>query len=212
MTLARAKYRDQRRQHPVDDTLHGRAPVELAHGRVIVVSVLAIAAPQRLGLGRRLYWARTRPYQLAPRLISTQDQRGPRCYRRTNRNPSPGKHLPTTTRQNPRRCSSAEPSLFAPKSSGLLLGDGLLVFIERVLDQPTRDAMQLPKAVPTRPQILECHLVTGGFDYLVKTRVADMQACRLFRRLGDLEGSGRAGDTHVNAVMGKVMNTTALPL
>ena len=29
-------------------------------------------------------------------------------------------------------------------------------------------------------EILECHLVAGGFDYLVKTRVADMAAYREF--------------------------------
>ena len=28
--------------------------------------------------------------------------------------------------------------------------------------------------------MLECHLVAGGFDYLVKTRVADMAAYRIF--------------------------------
>ncbi|MFT5453299.1 MAG: Lrp/AsnC family leucine-responsive transcriptional regulator, partial [Enterobacterales bacterium] len=28
------------------------------------------------------------------------------------------------------------------------------------------------------PQVLECHLVSGDFDYLLKTRVADMTAYR----------------------------------
>ena len=35
-------------------------------------------------------------------------------------------------------------------------------------------------AVQARPEILECHLVAGGFDYLLKTRVADMAAYRSF--------------------------------
>src|ERR1700675_3275065 len=61
------------------------------------------------------------------------------------------------------------------------LGAGLMVFIEVVLDRTTHDAMNIFKAaVQVRPEILECHLVAGGFDYLIKTRVADMQAYRGF--------------------------------
>src|ERR1041385_8687444 len=61
------------------------------------------------------------------------------------------------------------------------LGAGLLVFIEVVLDRTTHDAMGIFKAaVQVRPEILECLLVAGGFDYLIKTRVADMQAYREF--------------------------------
>ena len=61
------------------------------------------------------------------------------------------------------------------------LGAGLLVFIEVVLDRIAHDAMGIFKAaVQVRPEILECHLVAGGFDHLIKTRVADMQAYREF--------------------------------
>jgi Lrp/AsnC family leucine-responsive transcriptional regulator len=35
-------------------------------------------------------------------------------------------------------------------------------------------------AVINLPQILECHLVSGNFDYLIKARVADMAAYREF--------------------------------
>ena len=59
------------------------------------------------------------------------------------------------------------------------LGAGLMVFIEVVLDRTTPDVMNAFKAaVQVRPEILECHLVAGGFDYLIKTRVADMSAYR----------------------------------
>ena len=55
------------------------------------------------------------------------------------------------------------------------LGAGLMVFIEVVLDRTTPDVMNdFKAAVQVRPEILECHLVAGGFDYLIKTRVADM--------------------------------------
>ena len=59
------------------------------------------------------------------------------------------------------------------------LGAGLMVFIEVLLDRTVHDVMDSFKAaVQTRPEILECHLVAGGFDYLLKTRVADMPAYR----------------------------------
>ncbi len=32
------------------------------------------------------------------------------------------------------------------------------------------------QAVHDVPEVLECHMVAGGFDYLLKSRVADMAA------------------------------------
>ena len=63
----------------------------------------------------------------------------------------------------------------------VLLGAGLLVFIEILLDRTVHDVMDTFRAaVQVRPEILECQLVAGGFDYLLKTRVADMAAYREF--------------------------------
>src|SRR5512139_3332293 len=54
------------------------------------------------------------------------------------------------------------------------LGAGMMVFIQVVLDRTTPDVFNAFKAaVQVRPEILECHMVAGGFDYLIKTRVAD---------------------------------------
>jgi Lrp/AsnC family leucine-responsive transcriptional regulator len=92
------------------------------------------------------------------------------------------------------------------------LGAGLLVFIEVVLDRTTHDAMNIFKAaVQVRPEILECHLVAGGFDYLIKTRVADMQAYRGFvgSVIWALPG---VRETRTYAVMEEVKNTTLLPI
>ena len=59
------------------------------------------------------------------------------------------------------------------------LGAGLLVFVEVLLDRTVAEVMSTFRtAVHERPEILECHLVAGGFDYLLKTRVADMHAYR----------------------------------
>ena len=92
------------------------------------------------------------------------------------------------------------------------LGAGLLVFIEVVLDRTTHDAMNIFKAaVQVRPEILECHLVAGGFDYLIKTRVANMQAYREFvgSVIWALPG---VRETRTYAVMEEVKNTTMLPI
>ena len=63
----------------------------------------------------------------------------------------------------------------------VLLGAGLMVFVEILLDRTVHDVMDTFRAaVQVRPEILECHLVAGGFDYLLKTRVADMAAYRQF--------------------------------
>ena len=78
------------------------------------------------------------------------------------------------------------------------LGLGLLVFVEVMLDKTTPDVFErFARAVQTAPEVLECHMVAGGFDYLVKARVADMTAYRRF--LGEilLGAAGRARDAHL---------------
>jgi len=92
------------------------------------------------------------------------------------------------------------------------LGAGMLVFIEVVLDRTTPDVMnEFAAAVQVRPEILECHLVAGGFDYLIKTRVADMHAYRelLASVIWSLPG---VRETHTYAVMEEVKNSNALPI
>ena len=60
------------------------------------------------------------------------------------------------------------------------LGAGMVIFIEVKLDRTTPDIFeQFKQAVRMLPQIAECHMVAGGFDYLIKVRVADMTAYRL---------------------------------
>lgn len=92
------------------------------------------------------------------------------------------------------------------------LGAGLLVFIEVLLDRTVRDVMDTFKAaVQARPEILEAHLVAGGFDYLLKTRVADMAAYREFigSVIWTLPG---VRETRTYAVMEEVKHTSQLPL
>lgn len=92
------------------------------------------------------------------------------------------------------------------------LGVRMLVFVEVLLDRTTPNVFEAFKAaVQVHPQILECHMVAGGFDYLLKTRVADMQAYRDFAGtvLWQLPG---VRETRTYAVMEEVKSTTRLPL
>ena len=92
------------------------------------------------------------------------------------------------------------------------LGLGLLVFVEVMLDKTTPDVFEkFAHAVQAAPEVLECHMVAGGFDYLVKARVADMTAYRRFlgERLLALPG---VKETRTYAVMEEVKRDAPLPV
>jgi DNA-binding Lrp family transcriptional regulator len=92
-----------------------------------------------------------------------------------------------------------------------LLDVSLLVFIEVVLDRTTPEVFDAFKqSVQLIPEVLECHMVAGGFDYLVKARVKDMAAYREF--LGKTLLQKGVRETHTYAVMEEVKNTTKLPI
>jgi len=92
------------------------------------------------------------------------------------------------------------------------LGRGMLVFVEVLLDRTTPNVFDAFKAaVQVRSEIMECHMVAGGFDYLLKTRMADMDAYRQFAGtvLWQLPG---VRETRTYAVMEEVVNSTHLRL
>jgi len=94
----------------------------------------------------------------------------------------------------------------------LKLGAGMLVFVEVLLDRTSPNVFeQFKAAVQVRPEILECHMVAGGFDYLLKTRSADMGHYRDFagQVLWQLPG---VRETRTYAVMEEVKLSHALPL
>jgi len=92
------------------------------------------------------------------------------------------------------------------------LGLGLLVFIEIAIDRTSQDAFQQFRRAITRvAQVQECHMVAGGFDYLLKVRVADMAAYRAF--LGEvLSRVPGIRETHSYAVMERVKESSAVDL
>ena len=60
-----------------------------------------------------------------------------------------------------------------------LLGKGLLIFVELKLRSKSGNIFEdFRREVMRIPQILECHLVSGEYDYLIKVRLPDMSAYR----------------------------------
>lgn len=65
------------------------------------------------------------------------------------------------------------------------LDRNLLVFLEISLSAKSGDVFeQVAKDLMEIPEVQECHLISGDFDYLVKARLKEMTAYR--RLLGDL--------------------------
>lgn len=101
---------------------------------------------------------------------------------------------------------------YAAKLDPGRIGRGLLVFVEIHLERIAPDIFDtFQRAVQRAPEVLECHMVAGGFDYLLKARVADMTAYRAFLADTVLALPG-VRETRTYAVMEAVKETTALPL
>lgn len=61
------------------------------------------------------------------------------------------------------------------------LDAALVVFVQIRLNRSAQDAFEeFRSAVAALPEVQECYLVSGNFDYLIKARVADMSAYRRF--------------------------------
>ncbi|MEJ1156880.1 Lrp/AsnC ligand binding domain-containing protein [Prosthecomicrobium sp. N25] len=92
------------------------------------------------------------------------------------------------------------------------LGRGLLVFVEVLLDRTSPDVFDaFAGAVARAPEVMECHMVAGGFDYLIKSRVRDMAAYRRFLADVILALPG-VRETRTYAVMEEVKAADTLPL
>lgn len=93
-----------------------------------------------------------------------------------------------------------------------LLGVELLIYVEISLDYTSPDIFEQFKAAAVElPQVQECHLVSGDFDYLIKIRIADMAAYR--ELLGEiLHGLPGVRDTKSYVVMEEVKETLALDI
>lgn len=92
------------------------------------------------------------------------------------------------------------------------LGLGLTAFVQITIERTSQQVFDdFSVAVQTIPEIQECHMVAGGYDYLLKVRVPDMAAYRHF--LGAvLSGLPGIRETHTYPVMEEVKESAALPL
>ena len=101
---------------------------------------------------------------------------------------------------------------YSANLSAAQLGLNLTVFSEILLDRTSEEAFQsFRSAVLKIPQIQACHMVAGGFDYLLKVRVPDMAAYRSF--LGDvLSKVPGIRETHSYPVMEEVKDSSTINL
>lgn len=92
------------------------------------------------------------------------------------------------------------------------LGNLLTVYCQVTLDKQTRDTFaDFNEAVRNLPEVLECSLVSGSFDYLVKIIVRDMDQ---YNRFYQEAFSVIPGVQHISSffVMDEIKNTTVVPL
>lgn len=91
-----------------------------------------------------------------------------------------------------------------------LLGAALVSFIEVSLERTTTEALDtFRKEIGKMAEVQECHMVAGGFDYLIKVRTRDMAHYRKF--LGEkLSSLSSISSTHTYVVMEEVKATSAI--
>jgi Lrp/AsnC family leucine-responsive transcriptional regulator len=78
---------------------------------------------------------------------------------------------------------------------------GMLVFVQVTLERTTPDVFdRFAAAVQRLEEVAECHMVAGGYDYLLKVRVKDMAAFRRFLGEG-LTALDSVRETHTYVVM-----------
>ncbi len=92
------------------------------------------------------------------------------------------------------------------------LGAALLVFVEITLDHKNGNMFEkFRREVMKVPEVLECHLVSGDFDYLIKARIGEMADYRkiLGNVLLQLPG---AVQSKSYVVMEEVKETLTIPI
>ncbi len=92
------------------------------------------------------------------------------------------------------------------------LGKNLLVFLEIKLSAKSGDVFdKVRKELLYVPEVMECHLVSGDFDYLVKARLSEMNEYR--RLLGEiLKRLPASAESRSYVVMEEIKETLSLPV
>ncbi|MBV7485892.1 winged helix-turn-helix transcriptional regulator [Bordetella sp. BOR01] len=91
------------------------------------------------------------------------------------------------------------------------LGRNLLVFLEIKLSAKSGDVFdKVKQELLYVPEVMECHLVSGDFDYLVKARLTEMNEYR--RLLGEiLKRLPASAESRSYVVMEEIKETLILP-
>ncbi|MBL7797617.1 MAG: Lrp/AsnC family transcriptional regulator [Saprospiraceae bacterium] len=92
------------------------------------------------------------------------------------------------------------------------IGLSLLVYCDVALKEHNRDFLiRFEESVVGLPEVLECHHITGEYDYVLKVVARDMDDYQRFikEKLAALENIGRV-QSHF--VMTEVKNSTVLPV
>lgn len=90
------------------------------------------------------------------------------------------------------------------------LGAGVISFIQVSLDRTNPDVFErFKQQVGLCPEVMECHMVAGGFDYLLKVRTSSMIEYRDFlgetlARMSDIK------QTHTYVVIEEVKATHSI--
>lgn len=91
------------------------------------------------------------------------------------------------------------------------LGLQILVFVEITLRQKSEQAFErFRRAMLAIPEVMECHLVSGDFDYLIKARIPEMIEYR--RLLGEILHVADGGQSKSYVVMEELKETLALSI
>ena len=94
----------------------------------------------------------------------------------------------------------------------LRVGLKVSVFIQVTLERQVESALErFENAIRSRPEVMECYLMTGDADYLIRVVVADIQALEEFilKFLTKLPG---VGNIKSSFALKQVKYQTALPL
>ena len=92
------------------------------------------------------------------------------------------------------------------------LGLAFEVYATVKLNTPTRENLDaFEAAVAKWPEVVQCALVTGGEDYVLRIVTSDMHAFDDFLR-GKLLAQGLVSDVHSRIVVRGAKDATALPL
>lgn len=90
------------------------------------------------------------------------------------------------------------------------LNYGMTAFIQVTLDRTTADVFKMfKKEVVKIKEVVECHLVAGGYDYLMKIRFADIENYRL--TLEKVAGLPSISQTHTYMVTEHIKEDNGVP-